>query len=369
MQYGLLGCGMMAQEHIRNIQLLEGAEIVALADPDEMMLQAAKRLAPTAETFVSLEAMLASSKLDALVIATPNFQHADQLLYLMESTSIPILVEKPICTNLDHVHRLRLAIQSHPAPVWVAMEYRYMPPVQTLVQKLNENAIGKPCIISIKEHRFPFLTKVGNWNRFNDKTGGTLVEKCCHFFDLMRFLSNKNPVRVFASGSQAVNHLDEVYQGQRSDILDNALVIVDFDDGTRALLELCMFAEGARYQEEISVVGDKGKLECLIPDPTRFWPTAELGASPVPKVIISPRIPKGPTEIDVPVDSSLLEAGDHNGSTFYQHEKFLRAVMGKQSVEVSVDDGLKAVVLGLAAQQSIARGEVVELCQDGFSFL
>ena len=41
------------------------------------------------------------------------------------------------------------------------------------------------------------------------------------------------PVRVMASGSQDVNHLEEVYKGERSDILDNAYVIVEFENGSR----------------------------------------------------------------------------------------------------------------------------------------
>lgn len=41
-----------------------------------------------------------------------------------------------------------------------------------------------------------------------------LVEKCCHFFDLMRLTLQSDPVRVMASGEQTVNHLDEVYDGK-----------------------------------------------------------------------------------------------------------------------------------------------------------
>ena len=74
------------------------------------------------------------------------------------------------------------------------------------------------------------------------------------------------------------------------------------------MLELCMFAEGSRYQEEISAMGPKGKIECLVPGPGRFWP-AHLGAPPVPKVIVSPRTPAGPVELDIPVDPALLTFG------------------------------------------------------------
>jgi hypothetical protein len=128
----------------------------------------------------------------------------------------------------------------------------------------------------------------------------------------------------------------------------------------RAMLELCMFAEGSRYQEEISAVGHLGKIECLVPGPGRFWP-AHLGAAPVPKVILSPRNPAGPVELDIPVDPALLAAGDHNGSTYYQHQRFQRAAMGAQDPEVSLSDGWWAVAMGLAAQQSAMTGEAVDL--------
>lgn len=40
------------------------------------------------------------------------------------------------------------------------------------------------------------------------------MEKCCHFFDLMRLFAGANPVSVMASGSIDVNHKDEVYDGK-----------------------------------------------------------------------------------------------------------------------------------------------------------
>ena len=64
-------------------------------------------------------------------------------------------------------------------------------------------------------------------------TGDTLVEKCCHFFDLMMRIAGEGhmPARVFASGGQDVNHRDEVYEGERADIVDAAYAIVEFDNG------------------------------------------------------------------------------------------------------------------------------------------
>jgi len=83
-------------------------------------------------------------------------------------------------------------------------------------------------MLTVREHRYPFLPKVGNWNRFSKNTGGTLVEKCCHFFDLMRLIMRADPIRLFASGAMNHNHRDEIYDGRPSDILDNAYVVLDF---------------------------------------------------------------------------------------------------------------------------------------------
>lgn len=47
---------------------------------------------------------------------------------------------------------------------------------------------------------------------------------------------------------------------QVPDIIDNAYVIIEFDNGSRGMLDLCMFAEGSKNEQEISVVGDIGKV-------------------------------------------------------------------------------------------------------------
>lgn len=350
----------MGQEHLRNIALLPDVAVAAIFEPDPEMASIAREFAPDAKFVGSVDELLAIDELDCLVIVSPNYLHLEQLEAVAKVRSLPILVEKPLFTDPSHLARVETFIKNYPSAVWVAMEYRYMPPIAAFLEKAGD-ATGGIKMLSIREHRFPFLEKVGDWNRFNRYSGGTFVEKCCHFFDLMRLAMQSEPIRVFASGNQAVNHVDETYDGETPDILDNGFVIVDFRNGSRAMLELCMFAEGSRYQEEISAVGPSGKIEALVPGPGRFWPK-HLGMPPLPKIIESPRHPSGPVETVIPVDEKLLAAGDHNGSTFFQHEKFLALVRGERAnVEVSAYDGKMAVLMGMAVQQSIASGQCVEL--------
>jgi predicted dehydrogenase len=359
-RYGMIGCGMMGQEHLRNIALLEGTCVQAIFEPDAGMRSAAAALVPGAQFVASVADLLAIQTLDCLVITSPNFRHAEQITEIARTRPLPLLVEKPLLTDPNDIAPLTKIAASYPAPIWVAMEYRYMPPIAAFLREAPA-ATGGLKMLTIREHRFPFLQKVGDWNRFNTNTGGTFVEKCCHFFDLMRLAIGSRPLRVMASAGQSVNHLDESYDGRTPDILDNGYVIVDFDGGVRAMLELCMFAEGARYQEIISATGPTGKIEAFVPGPGRFWPAA-LGPAPVPLLEISPRQPQGPRVLEIPVDPALLAAGDHNGSTFYQHQGFLELVRGQRpSPDVSFEDGLMAVRMGMAAQTSAATGQSVLL--------
>ncbi|MGR3485876.1 MAG: Gfo/Idh/MocA family protein [Paracoccaceae bacterium] len=356
-RYGLIGCGMMGQEHVRNVALLDDAEIGAVFDPHEGLARTAAEMSG-ARIEGSLEALVARDDLDAFVIVSPNDLHVEQLTAIARGRPRPVLCEKPLFTHPSQRAALS-ALTGWGAPVWVAMEYRYMPAVAAMIEQARR-ATGGVRMLTIREHRFPFLPKIDDWNRFDARTGGTMVEKCCHFFDLMRLILEDEPVRVMASAGADVNHKDERYGGRVPDILDNGYVIVDFARGARAMLELCMFAEGSRFQEELSATGPAGKIEARVPGPGRFWPAA-LGPAPVAEVEISPRHPKGPKMIEVPVDPALLAAGDHNGATFYQHQRFRRVVAGDGAVEVTLEDGARAVEMGLAAQESARTGRAVEL--------
>ncbi|WP_425040087.1 Gfo/Idh/MocA family protein [Primorskyibacter sp. S187A] len=358
-RYGIIGCGMMGQEHIRNIALLDGAVVSAIYEPNPEMLSKASALVPEARVADTLISLVMGDDVDCLMIASPNFLHVEQLKQITDLRTLPILVEKPLATDPADEAFLHKLVTDYAAPIWVAMEYRYMPPLARFLE-LADEATGGVKMLTIREHRFPFLQKVGHWNRMNAYTGGTLVEKCCHFFDLMRLVTRSEPMRVMATSGQMVNHLDEFYDGARSDIWDSGYAIVDFAHGQRAMLELCMYAEGSEYQEVISAVGPAGKIECFIPGPGRFWPQ-DAGPEPVSKVVISPRDRGQMRTIPIEVDEALLAAGDHHGSTFYQHERFLKAVQGKGDVEVTLRDGWRAVAMGMAAQRSAEEHRMVEL--------
>jgi len=267
-RFGVIGAGMMGREHIRNLLLMPQAQVTALVDPFagsiEAALQTLGEAASGVAVHTTVEAMIAAGGVDAVLVVSPNFTHRAVLEPLFE-TDLAILCEKPLCATVEDARWAAQRAAERSAVFWTGMEYRFMPPAAAFIDAVHQGEIGRLVMLSIREHRFPFLVKVGDWNRFSRNTGGTMVEKCCHFFDLMRLIIGAEAVSVFCSGAMDVNHLDERYDGQIPDIIDNSYTIVDFANGARAMLDLSMFAEGAEQQEEIAAVGDKAKLEVFIP--------------------------------------------------------------------------------------------------------
>ena len=355
LRFGIAGVGMMGREHIRNLKLHPEAQIVALQDPvADSRERGVKQFGQPVATYETVEQMLAEAKLDAVLVVSPNYTHR-QILTPLFAAGLNILCEKPLCTTVEDARWAAEQAKAHKAVFWTGMEYRFMPPAARFITAIKGGNVGRLVQFSIREHRFPFLEKVGDWNRFSRNTGGTMVEKCCHFFDLMRLVVQAEPVRVFCSGAMDVNHLDERYGGEQPDIIDNSFTVVDFANGVRAMLDLSMFAEGSEEQEALTAVGDKAKLEAFIP-------SGDL--------VHSPRVPLGQPKqavrTHVPVDPTILKAGTHHGSTYYQIEAFIDAVRGRGPVQVTADDGLRAVAMGAAAETSAREKRVVEMSELGF---
>jgi predicted dehydrogenase len=373
-RYGVIGSGMMGGEHILDLNHIEGAQVVALADPVDTSIEwglscveagprGAEARAAVA-TYRDHRELLADPNVDVVVITTPNFTHAAVLADAL-ATDKHVLIEKPLCTTVRECSAVVHAAEERDAITWMGLQYRYMPTPAVMLEQLATGVCGTTRMVSIREHRNPFLQKVGNWNRFTRNTGGTLVEKCCHFFDLMHLVAGARPVRVMASGGQDVNHLDEVYEidgrEERADILDNAFVIVEFANGVRGALDLCMFAEGGRFEQEITITGDAAKLEGTVPGDTVWVGERAAAAGKTHQMGIGVR------EVPAPMDPRVPYPEFHEGASYIEHLHLADAIRAGRPESVTVTEGMWAVAMGAAAHRSIDDGRAVELAEFGLS--
>jgi len=355
-KFNVIGAGVNGCEHVR-VTLLEGrGTIRGVYDPNPgsiAMAQASfQRYKPNDAlvVFPSLEEACNDPEADALIISTPNFTHLDVLKVAVQSGK-HIFLEKPMATTVKDAYEIMKIAERYPAVLQIGLQYRFKSMyVESIYEALERHSVGEIKMVNITEHRVPFLDKVKQWNKFSKFSGGTLVEKCCHYFDLLNLFAQSRPARVFATGSQAVNFIHFEYDGEKSDILDNAIVSVEYQNGVRASFNLCMFAP--MFYEEISICGDEGYLKAYERD--------DFLSIPRPKTHLE--ILKGekkPTRVSNPCYPPHIEESGHNGATFYEHLNLIDNLDGKKTNTATVAEGFWSVVVGAAAEESVKTGQPV----------
>ncbi|MEP7216366.1 MAG: Gfo/Idh/MocA family oxidoreductase, partial [Anaerolineaceae bacterium] len=139
----------------------------------------------------------------------------------------------------------------------------------------------------------------------------------------------------------------------------SAYVVVEYSSGARAMLDLCMFAENSVDREHITVVGDEGKIESLLPSLTvrvgrrEDWGRRQAWGEP------------SGTGRGVSVrrvwDTDIKYTGHHFGASYVEHQRFAAAIHNGTPAEIGLEEGLRAVATGLAAHKSIDEGRVVPM--------
>jgi predicted dehydrogenase len=144
-RYGIIGCGSMGREHIENLQR-DGrrAVVTALADTDAgSRAQASQALLDDTGPQLPSSAtrLLASGLCDAVVVATPNFTHVDVMRDALAHRPAHPGARSRWSPHGDGTTLLRRARGAR--RVWVAQEYRYMPPVAEMIRMAHAGAVGR----------------------------------------------------------------------------------------------------------------------------------------------------------------------------------------------------------------------------------
>ena len=353
----IIGTGTIGQEHMYVATLLGRARVHGIYDSQvQSMDSAEKNFKDYSDQSLIRYADLASAcsdpEVDALMICTPNYTHADVLKVAMRSGK-PIFLEKPMATTLVDADAIVKANDAYPSFIQIGLQYRYKAQyIEAFHEVQQRTSVGVVKTITMSEYRPPFLDKVGQWNKFNQYSGGTLVEKCCHYFDLINLLADAMPVRVYASGGQAVNFLDFQKDGVPADIDDHAFVIIDYTNGVRANFTLNMFCHD--FTEEMVVTGDRGRLvanelfNVHQQQPSKATIALEKGEWGASK------------QTDVTYAREIEKSG-HHGATYYEHVAFVDQLDGKACESATPVQGLWSMIVASAAQHSIKTQQAVDI--------
>ena len=353
----IIGTGTMGQEHMRVAALLGRARIHGIYDTQSLSMDTAEAnfLPLQSQPLVRYNDLFSACNdpaADALLICTPNHTHFDVLRTAMQSNK-PIFLEKPMATELQDAAEIVRADEAYESFIQIGLQYRYKPQyLEAFREALDNRALGQIKTVSVSEYRPPFLDKVDQWNKFARLSGGTLVEKCCHYFDLINLLAEARPQRVYASGGQAVNFVDFERNGVKSDIDDHAFVAIDYANGVRASFTLNMFCPD--FAEELIVVGDAGRLKA-----EEYHDIHRSGSGNASLIIKLGENGLSKTS-DLTYPRAIEQSG-HHGSTYFEHIALMDRLEGKEVDSATPRQGMWAMVVASAAQQSLALGRPIDV--------
>jgi len=331
---GVVGAGRMGSIHARLIaRSVPEARLVGIADVD---LPAAQRLAGElggVPAFGSLDEMLGSPGLRAVLIATPSNRHLGAI-EVAAAAARDILCEKPVALTIeDTVAGIEAAEAAH-VRLQIGFMRRWDPDYARAKARLASGDLGRPMLFkSLQFDQEPPPPSFADPN----VSGGIMVDMGIHEFDLARWLMDDEVVEVHAFGS-SVAHPGLASVGD----VDSAVVNLRFAGGTTGTVEL---ARNTTYGEDVrtEVLATAGSV----------W----IGHLPVSHGAWSGGDAAGAVALDG-ADPAVprFEAG-----YAAQVRGFARAIIEDRPVDVPGSAGKAALAIALAADRSMREGRPVEV--------
>ncbi|MGC0236479.1 Gfo/Idh/MocA family protein [Arthrobacter sp. SD76] len=207
----LIGTGGRSEMYIRAIfgNYASTAELVAFSDVNpgrvefyQKLIQELGAPGPVASFDpADLTAFIQANAIDRVVVTTPDYTHADYIVEALRAGA-DVVVEKPLTIDAEGCRRITQAVQETGRNVVVTFNYRYSPRNSALKEIIQSGVIGKVTSIDFSwvldtVHGADYFRR---WHREKKNSGGLLIHKASHHFDLVNWWIDDVPERVFASG-------------------------------------------------------------------------------------------------------------------------------------------------------------------------
>ncbi len=336
---GLLGAGWFGREaHLKNLLRLPDVNVVAVSSRSAESRAASKELiGDQLQAFEDWEDVLKVDGLDAVIVALTNDQHHAAAMAAFDA-DLHVLCEKPLGLSIAECDEVISAARSAGRVLQIGHEMRHQALYQQMKSMVENGDVGDPRVMWCREYRGPMRP---GWRSSEKLTGGMLLEKNCHHFDLFNWMFEAQPVRVSAFGGK------DVLTG--TELLDNAQVLVEYEGGRRAVLEICLFAPTGG-DCEIGIVGTGGRIDtknqAILLEHHRFEPREHTS-----RQVPDPDDESGFQDASGRVDRGIKAELAH----------FLDCCRTGAAPLNNGESARLNVAVCLAAQESIRRGEVVTL--------
>lgn len=257
---GFIGTGSRGQYHLNNLKAIPYAEVVALCDNYEPHLQQASLLYPSAKTYSDYRALLDDSNVQAVMIATPLYEHARLTIDSLQSGR-PTFCEKSMAMTPQHCLDMYNAHKQSGNVLFIGQQRLYDAKYIRAMEMVHSGMIGD--IGSIRAYWFrnndwrrpvasPELERKINWRLYKDYSCGLLTELATHQLQVGNWALNMIPETVTGMG-------DIVFWKDGRDVYDNVSLIYRYPNGAKMTYESIISNKFYGLEEEI--LGHKGTIE------------------------------------------------------------------------------------------------------------
>ena len=178
---GFVGTGGIAQLHMRHLQRMEDAQVVAMHDVAKGRAEAAASQFPGCQVYDSHQQLIEQARVDALWICVPPFAHENQEIDAAQA-GIHLFVEKPIAITTEKALEINEAISKAGVIAAVGYNWRWLDITARAKEIVEANPIA--LVLGYWLGGMPGVP----WWRQKDQSGGQIVEQTTHIFDLARYL-------------------------------------------------------------------------------------------------------------------------------------------------------------------------------------
>ena len=206
-RYAVVGAGSRSRMYLNALQSSHGdvGVLVALCDPNPVRMEFYRRELDLADvpTYApeDLDRLFDETTPDCLIVTSPDYTH-DRYICAALDRGLDVVSEKPMTIDRDRLGRIVTSLDSSDGELTVTFNYRYSPRNAKVKELLASGAIGE-----ITSVHFEWLLDTSHgadyfrrWHREKDKSGGLLVHKSTHHFDLVNWWLDDVPSRVYARG-------------------------------------------------------------------------------------------------------------------------------------------------------------------------
>src|SRR6266403_743147 len=248
LRVAVIGTGFIGAVHAKNIARHPDAELMAVTDAN---IEFAEKIAATtgARAVADIVEILDDEDIQAVLIATPTNTHVDYLKRAANAGKA-IYCEKPIGLGYDEAEGAVRAVRAAGVPVMLGFNRRFDASHAAVKEAIDRGEVGKVEIVQLTS-RGPQPPPIS----YIKVSGGQLRDQTIHFFDLLRWLTNDEPVEVYAIGAALVDPAI----GEAGDV-DTSIVSIRMASGA-----LCQIDSSRRaaygYDERLEVFGSEGMAE------------------------------------------------------------------------------------------------------------